>query len=161
MGALRRSRRHAASSHFNLHLDHESQPSREKSTALLLQRIAARPVASEPVIVTGDFNVGESNSACACWWGQEGRPAGQPQARPRRPSSTRSAPCIATQQDVGTFTAFAFGRTTGDKIDYVLVQPGTTVLDASIVRTAGRTGLSVGSLPGDRPDPLPTAAGGH
>src|SRR4029078_2751345 len=33
-------------SHYNLHLDHESQPSREKSTTLLLQRIAARPVAS-------------------------------------------------------------------------------------------------------------------
>ena len=39
------------------------------------------------------------------------------------------------EKEVGTFTAFAFGKTTGDKIDYVLVQPGTTVLDASIVRT--------------------------
>ena len=52
-----------AFSHYNLHLDHESQPSREKSTALLRQRITARPVASEPVIVTGDFNAGESNAA--------------------------------------------------------------------------------------------------
>ena len=40
------------------------------------------------------------------------------------------------EQEVGTFTSFAFGQTKGDKIDYVLVQPGTTVLDASIVRTA-------------------------
>ena len=52
-----------AFTHYNLHLDHESQPSREKSTALLLQRITARPIPSEPVIVTGDFNVGESNPA--------------------------------------------------------------------------------------------------
>jgi len=28
------------------------------------------------------------------------------------------------------------GQTGGDKIDYVLVQPGTTVLEASIVRTS-------------------------
>ena len=34
----------SAFTHYNLHLDHESQPSREKSTALLLQRITARPI---------------------------------------------------------------------------------------------------------------------
>ena len=37
---------------------------------------------------------------------------------------------------VGTFTAFKFGATGGDKIDYVLVQPGTEVLGADIVRTS-------------------------
>jgi endonuclease/exonuclease/phosphatase family metal-dependent hydrolase len=40
------------------------------------------------------------------------------------------------EQEVGTFTGFKFGATTGDKIDYVLVQPGTSVLSASIVRTS-------------------------
>jgi endonuclease/exonuclease/phosphatase family metal-dependent hydrolase len=42
---------------FNLHLDHVSQPAREKSVGLLLQRIAARSPAA-PVVVTGDFNAG-------------------------------------------------------------------------------------------------------
>ena len=40
--------------HFNLHLDHQSQPSRERSTELLLQRITARSGPAEPVVVTGD-----------------------------------------------------------------------------------------------------------
>jgi endonuclease/exonuclease/phosphatase family metal-dependent hydrolase len=48
---------------FNVHLDHQSQPSRERSTALLAERIRTRPMPTEPVIVTGDFNVGEDNAA--------------------------------------------------------------------------------------------------
>ena len=35
--------------HFNLHLDHESQPSRDRSTALLRQRIDARAFPTDPV----------------------------------------------------------------------------------------------------------------
>jgi len=63
---------------FNVHLDHQSQPSRERSTALLAERIRARVPATEPVVVTGDFNVGEANPcfgrccpwpmARRCWW---------------------------------------------------------------------------------------------
>ena len=48
---------------FNVHLDHQSQPSRERSTQLLRDRIDARPVATDPVVITGDFNVGEKNAA--------------------------------------------------------------------------------------------------
>ena len=125
-----------AFTHYNLHLDHESQPSREKSTALLLERIKARAVPTEPVIVTGDFNVGESNPALHVLVGPAG-PAGAPAA------GHAPAPFIDTfravhrdEQEVGSFTAFTFGQTRGEKIDYVLVQPGTTVLDASIVRTS-------------------------
>src|SRR4029453_14518379 len=50
---------------FNVHLDHQSQPSRERSTQLLRERIDARSVATDPVLVTGDFNVGEKNPALA------------------------------------------------------------------------------------------------
>src|SRR5690606_37233917 len=39
----------------NTHFDHQSQPSRERSAALLLERVASFD-ASLPVIVTGDFN---------------------------------------------------------------------------------------------------------
>ncbi len=49
--------------HYNVHLDHQSQPSRERSSALLAERIAARRILTEPVIVTGDFNAGETNPA--------------------------------------------------------------------------------------------------
>jgi endonuclease/exonuclease/phosphatase family metal-dependent hydrolase len=47
---------------YNVHLDHESQPSRERSAELLAARIASR-THPDPVIVTGDFNAGEQNSA--------------------------------------------------------------------------------------------------
>ena len=38
------------------------------------------------------------------------------------------------ERDAGTFNGFKFGTTAGDKIDYVLAQPGTEVLRADILR---------------------------
>ena len=113
---------------YNLHLDHESQPSRERSTALLAERIAARRVATEPVIVTGDFNVGEANPAITRLTSpvQNVPPLFVDTFRVRHPDEPRA----------GTFNGFAFGQTGGDKIDYVLVQPGTEVLDAAIIHTS-------------------------
>jgi endonuclease/exonuclease/phosphatase family metal-dependent hydrolase len=155
----------SAFTHYNLHLDHESQPSREKSTALLLQRITARPVASEPIIVTGDFNVGESNPALHVLVGPAG-PAGTPAAGPGPAPGAGPAPFVDTfravhrdETEVGTFTAFAFGQTKGDKIDYVLVQPGTTVLDAAIVRTAEGRRYPSDHFPVTARIQLPTSTG--
>jgi endonuclease/exonuclease/phosphatase family metal-dependent hydrolase len=114
--------------HYNVHLDHESQPSRERSTALLAERIAARRAPAEPVIVTGDFNVGETNPALTRLTApQPGAPALFVDAfRVRHPDEPRA----------GTFNGFKFGQTGGDKIDYVLVLPGTEVIDAAIIRTS-------------------------
>ncbi|MFT3684558.1 MAG: endonuclease/exonuclease/phosphatase family protein [Phycisphaerales bacterium] len=47
---------------YNLHLDHQSEPSRRKSVELLAKRIGSRGSA-DPVIVTGDFNCGEETPA--------------------------------------------------------------------------------------------------
>jgi endonuclease/exonuclease/phosphatase family metal-dependent hydrolase len=112
---------------YNVHLDHISQPSRERSTQLLADRIAARRVPTEPVVVTGDFNVGEDNAALPVLLGpRTGRPSLLVDTfRVRYPN----------EQTVGTFTGFVASATTGPKIDYVLVQPGTDVPDAAIVRT--------------------------
>ena len=49
---------------FNTHLDHASPEARQKGTALILSRIAARK-ATGPVILTGDFNAGESDPLLA------------------------------------------------------------------------------------------------
>jgi endonuclease/exonuclease/phosphatase family metal-dependent hydrolase len=110
--------------HFNLHLDHQSQPSRERSTVLLRGRIDTRSV-PDPVIVTGDFNVGEANPALATLTG----------------AASGAAPLLDTfrvlhpdVKDAGTFSGFKFGNNGPDKIDYVLVQPGSEVLAAEIVR---------------------------
>lgn len=103
---------------FNTHLDHESQPSRERSTALIVERIDA-PAAGLPVLVLGDFNAGEDNAALA---------------------PLRSAGFLDTYRVVdpdpagdGTFGAFQ-GDSTGAKIDYILARGGWTVLAADILR---------------------------
>jgi endonuclease/exonuclease/phosphatase family metal-dependent hydrolase len=112
---------------FNLHLDHESQPSREQSVALLARRIAGRAFSSEPVVVTGDFNAGERNPAMAAL-------VSTPDPASRFVDTFRVLHPAATE--VGTFSGFEFGKTDGEKIDYVFVQPGTEVLSAEIVRTS-------------------------
>ena len=114
--------------HYNVHLDHQSQPSRERSAALLAERIAARRNGDEPAIVTGDFNAGETNPALTrLTTPHAGAPALYLDSfRVRHPD----------EKETGTFTGFKFGQTTGDKIDYVLVPPGTDVESAGIIRTS-------------------------
>jgi len=114
--------------HYNVHLDHQSQPSRERSAQLLAERVAARRSRDEPVLITGDFNVGENNPAIATLVGarQGAAPPFVDTFRARHPD----------ERVVGTFTGFKLDATGGDKIDYILVQPGTEVLDAAIVRTS-------------------------
>jgi endonuclease/exonuclease/phosphatase family metal-dependent hydrolase len=117
---------------YNVHLDHQSQPSREKSTELLVRRIADRTFASEPVVVTGDFNAGEDNPAIQRLVAAGAVPA---------PFVDTFRVLNPEEKDAGTFSGFVADRIAGPKIDYVLVQPETEVLSAAIVRTSreGRT----------------------
>lgn len=112
---------------FNTHWDHESQPSRERSAELLMERIAARGVASR-VLVMGDFNAGEDNPAFRRLIAAD--TANGAEAVPLA-DTFRTLQQEAT--DVGTFNGFT-GERTGDKIDAVLVSPGWKVLEAEIVR---------------------------
>lgn len=121
--------------HYNVHLDHQSQPSRERSTALLAQRIADRSSRGEPAIVTGDLNVGESNPALPALVGTPMAPG---------PFVDTFRVLYPDVKAAGTFTGFDPARTEGDKIDYVFVPRGTEVLSAAIVRTATN-----GRLPSD------------
>lgn len=116
---------------YNLHLDHESQPSRERSALLLAERIRTRAT-PDPVLVLGDFNSGESNPAYRHLTGAQTLPAATSPAPPladtyriRHPEDTL----------VGTFNGFR-GTETGDKIDHILASPEWQTLDASIVRTS-------------------------
>jgi endonuclease/exonuclease/phosphatase family metal-dependent hydrolase len=113
--------------HYNVHLDHQSQPSRERSTALLAQRIATRADRGEPAIVTGDLNVGESNPALPALVGSASAPG---------PFVDTFRVLYPDAKEVGTFTGFDATRIAGDKIDYVFVPRGTEVISAAIVRTA-------------------------
>jgi len=111
---------------YNTHLDHQSQPAREKSVRLIVQRIGERDGQQDPVVLTGDFNAGEDNVVVRSL---QGASSDAPMAfvdsfRVLHPEST----------EVGTGNRFS-GRSNGEKIDYIFVPPGTRVTQASIIRS--------------------------
>jgi len=120
---------------YNIHFDHESQPSRERSAVMLGARIAASSTRA-PLIVTGDFNAGEQNPAMLFLLG-EGRPidveGGSPITSPSLHDTYRVL--HPDSINVGTFNAFR-GESSGEKIDAVLVSSEWHVSDAAIVRTS-------------------------
>jgi endonuclease/exonuclease/phosphatase family metal-dependent hydrolase len=105
---------------YNVHWDHESQPSRERSAQFLIEQIAARSAPDNPVIVVGDFNAGETNPAL--------------QYLTANDLSDTFRTVHPNASAVGTFNAFR-GDTSGEKIDAILTSPRWTVIDAAIVRT--------------------------
>lgn len=107
---------------YNVHLDHISQESREKSMDLLRHRIAAR-TPPEPFIVMGDFNAGERNRAIKLLKTGFGEFELVDSYRIAHPD----------EKEVGTFHAFK-GTTTGEKIDYIFVTPNIVVSGARILR---------------------------
>ncbi|HEX6132912.1 MAG TPA: glycoside hydrolase family 3 N-terminal domain-containing protein [Longimicrobiales bacterium] len=106
---------------FNTHWDHESQPSRERSAALLLERIRARG-ARDPVLLMGDFNAGEDNAAFRALLAAQD-PGLRDTFRDVHPQASGT----------GTYHAFR-GDTSGARIDAILASPEWRTLDAAIVR---------------------------
>jgi endonuclease/exonuclease/phosphatase family metal-dependent hydrolase len=105
---------------FDTHWDHESQPARDGSARLLLERIAARADPGSPVVLAGDFNSGQDNPAFRALLASglaDTFRALHPDAR-----------------DTGTFHAFR-GDRGGPKIDAILVSPQWQPLQAEIVHT--------------------------
>jgi len=120
---------------YNLHLDHESQPSRERSAALLASRLAAH-AADVPVLLLGDFNAGERNAAIQFLIGGIERLAADTASSLRSPRlrDTYRAIHTAAVDSVGTFHGFR-GDRSGEQIDWILASDHWEVLDAAIVRT--------------------------
>lgn len=106
---------------FNLHLDHESQPSRERSAAMLARLVRRE---QEPVVVLGDFNSGETNPAYRLLTDSTASPA-----------LLRDTFRALHPRDsiVGTFNGFR-GDSAGEKIDHILVTRGWRTEDAAILR---------------------------
>lgn len=103
---------------YNLHLDHQSQVSREKSTEMLTDRIHRRSI-KDPCIVMGDFNIDLDNPAMRCLL-KEGlgmMDSWQIFHKGRQPN--------------GTFHGFS-GNAGTRKIDHILVLEQTRVLEAGI-----------------------------
>lgn len=117
---------------FNLHLDHVSQPSREKSAVLISRRLLGRKH-KDPFILTGDFNTGENNPVILYLKGKV------PLRGSNGDERKNPVPMVDTfrllhpdANDVGTFNSFK-GNRKGDKIDYIFTLPGVKVFEARIL----------------------------
>lgn len=107
---------------YNTHWDHESQPSRAQSAAMLLSRAATDGSPRDRVLVMGDFNADEANPAFAALL-----------ADPRLPLRSGFRTVHPEAPHAGTFHGFR-GDSTGGMIDHALLGPGWRVHDAGIDR---------------------------
>lgn len=106
---------------YNTHLDHQSQPAREKGAALIAERLAALQPAG-PFLLTGDFNAGEDNPAITAL-----------KKGPLQLVDTwRALHPGVPAPEANTFHNFT-GSRTGAKIDYIFAPPSATPLDAAIM----------------------------
>jgi endonuclease/exonuclease/phosphatase family metal-dependent hydrolase len=114
---------------FNTHWDHESQEARERGALLLMQRMSARAAPKDPVLLTGDFNCGDTNPAFKTLTRSFTTMAGAPVL-------TDTFHAVHPGSDgLGTYHAF-HGKSGGQKIDFVLASEGWQLIDAEIVRTS-------------------------
>lgn len=119
---------------YNLHLDHVSQLSREKSAVLLAQRIHHRRCA-DPFVVTGDFNAGENNPVILYLKGKHSLGSeGEDKSINPVPMVDSFRVLHPDAVEVGTGGGFR-GRRDGEKIDYVFVSPGVRVPEVQIVHS--------------------------
>jgi endonuclease/exonuclease/phosphatase family metal-dependent hydrolase len=116
---------------FNLHLDHVSQPSREKSAMLLAQRIHSRKH-PDPFIVTGDFNAGENNPVITYLKGKTKLPEDETGKFTPVPMVDTFRLLHPDAKNVRTGHSFR-GTRKGSKIDYVFTPPGVKILEAQIL----------------------------
>lgn len=105
---------------YNVHMDHELQFAREQSVRLVLEHIGSRNV-SQPVLLTGDFNMEEDNPALRRMY--EGAPSLRDTFRLLHP--------VAKNQ--GTFHNFT-GDMNGERIDFIFASREFEVVEAHILR---------------------------
>ena len=115
---------------FNTHMDHVSAEARSKGARLIARHIADRGD-SVPFVLTGDFNSGEDEEAARYFLSP---PSGEEGKSPIGKLVDTFRALHGDEKVFSTFHAFHPERTTGKKIDYVLVPPGTRVIDSWIDR---------------------------
>ena len=100
---------------FNTHFDHQIQPAREKSAALVRERVAAL-APQLPVLLLGDFNAAaESNPAYQTLTAGSFFADAWLTARERR------------GEGIGTFNGFKAAQPDGPRIDWILTRGNVTV----------------------------------
>jgi endonuclease/exonuclease/phosphatase family metal-dependent hydrolase len=109
---------------FNAHFDHESQPSREKAAALVVQRLAALG-ADKPVIFTGDLNATPNNPTIRTLT----------QGPPPLVDAWQTLHSTPAATESGTSHSFT-GKRDGGRIDYIFATTAFTPLTAEILHDA-------------------------
>ncbi|MBM3836834.1 MAG: endonuclease/exonuclease/phosphatase family protein [Verrucomicrobia bacterium] len=112
---------------FNTHLDHQIQAAREKSAALIRERIEGLKTAL-PVLLVGDFNaVAGGNKAYEILVNQNGL------------TDTWSTAGTRRNERMSTFHGFGTPREGGDRIDWILAR-GPVAADATEIVTFQKDG---------------------
>jgi endonuclease/exonuclease/phosphatase family metal-dependent hydrolase len=106
---------------WNTHFDHEVEAARQKSAALIRDRLA-RTDPALPLVLAGDFNCAAERSRAYEILTQEAGLADTWALAARR----RNA-------DLNSFNDFQPGRHEGERIDWILVRGATAVEEAAVV----------------------------
>jgi len=107
---------------FNVHFDHRSQPSRERSIQAVLGRAHAEIEAGHHVVIGGDFNAAPEN------------PVHRSLVDHPIPW-TDAHSSLHPENTTSTFNSFDPGRTEGAVIDFIYTSPGLSAFEAEIVLT--------------------------
>ena len=109
---------------FNTHFDHIGVEAREKSAALIAQKIREINKGNFPVILMGDFNLNDQSKAITYLSGEFNDSRMVSMSRPFGP--------------FGTFTGFAFQEPVKDRIDYIFCSKEDTMVKKYAVLTDSR-----------------------
>lgn len=109
---------------FNTHFDHIGVVAREKSAALIAQKIREINEGKFPVILMGDFNLNDQSKAITFLSGEFNDSRKVSESRPFGP--------------FGTFTGFAFQEPVKDRIDYIFCSKENTRVKKYAVLTDSR-----------------------
>lgn len=112
---------------YNVHLDHQSQLSRQKSAELLAKEIFNRPT-EDPYIVMGDFNMEMDNPAMLYL-----QKIGVQTPYPRLVDTWQML--YRAEKSAGTFNGFD-RNLSGPNIDHILVRDDTEIIEVGIDRRA-------------------------
>lgn len=125
---------------YSTHFDHVGEIPRQKSAALVFERIQHRKNKTAPIVLVGDLNCGEDSPAVRFLKGETVELGGE-QKVPSMKLLDSFRVAHPGSQNVLTFNGFREpsldeqGNMMGGKIDYIFISPELKVLDAEIIRT--------------------------
>ncbi|MDG5814276.1 endonuclease/exonuclease/phosphatase family protein [Chitinispirillales bacterium ANBcel5] len=118
---------------YNVHLDHRSSQSRWKSMELLSKHIEIHSKNKIPVIVMGDFNVGENNPIIRYMKGENVR-FGNKERNMINPYPLNDSFRSVHKKASGTTFHMFWGNKFGPKLDYIFTSKNSTIIESVINR---------------------------